>query len=415
LLAQGIRGIWQMLARPGLVNVDFAYLYSIVRGKNAESAGEAGRHHYPASGPTPGPIEKRAVTAGGEASRKSALDLVKKVDKQAGLMLFKFGEALHALQDSWSHQGTPDVPRLFDGAVACDPALVWAHPHARGGWNSHNADLTQLWPADTLAMAGATYELLLQYPAIDGVQRSAKPWASLAPQLDGLVRASTKTQKKKWFVGHGIAEVSFLEGITLPDGAETFAERWESHKLPALRTLPSRQHRVDPALLEFFSGFFERWISTDDFEAMAGEFAVPLPASRASVRGTPLPMDKAELASRLRVWRIRDHGRVAAVAHAAEPLTAAQRNSLSVLARGNQALARYAAPTEGFFPLLVRGAEPSPLLGFIVDPLPPAPNGDQRAVASTKFRHAPYDTVMVLAERREGRWRIVSLSAIVDH
>jgi cell division protein FtsZ len=38
LLAQGIRGIWQMLARPGLVNVDFAYLYSIVRGKNAESA-----------------------------------------------------------------------------------------------------------------------------------------------------------------------------------------------------------------------------------------------------------------------------------------------------------------------------------------------------------------------------------------
>jgi cell division protein FtsZ len=38
LLAQGIRGIWQMLARPGLVNVDFAYLYSIVRGKNAESS-----------------------------------------------------------------------------------------------------------------------------------------------------------------------------------------------------------------------------------------------------------------------------------------------------------------------------------------------------------------------------------------
>jgi cell division protein FtsZ len=38
LLAQGVRGIWQMLTRPGLVNVDFAYLYSIVRGKNAESS-----------------------------------------------------------------------------------------------------------------------------------------------------------------------------------------------------------------------------------------------------------------------------------------------------------------------------------------------------------------------------------------
>lgn len=38
LLAQGVRGIWQMLTRPGLVNVDFAYLYSVVRGKNADSA-----------------------------------------------------------------------------------------------------------------------------------------------------------------------------------------------------------------------------------------------------------------------------------------------------------------------------------------------------------------------------------------
>lgn len=38
LLAQGVRGIWQMLTRPGLVNVDFAYLYSVVRGKNSESA-----------------------------------------------------------------------------------------------------------------------------------------------------------------------------------------------------------------------------------------------------------------------------------------------------------------------------------------------------------------------------------------
>lgn len=38
LLAQGVRGIWQMLTRPGLVNVDFAYLYSVLRGKNVESA-----------------------------------------------------------------------------------------------------------------------------------------------------------------------------------------------------------------------------------------------------------------------------------------------------------------------------------------------------------------------------------------
>jgi cell division protein FtsZ len=38
LLAQGIRGIWQMLTRPGLIHVDFADLCSVLRGRHAESS-----------------------------------------------------------------------------------------------------------------------------------------------------------------------------------------------------------------------------------------------------------------------------------------------------------------------------------------------------------------------------------------
>lgn len=38
LLTQGIRGIWWMLTRPGLINVDFAYLSSALRGRHVESA-----------------------------------------------------------------------------------------------------------------------------------------------------------------------------------------------------------------------------------------------------------------------------------------------------------------------------------------------------------------------------------------
>jgi len=37
LLVQGIRGIWQMLTRPGLINVDFSYLCSALRGRHTES------------------------------------------------------------------------------------------------------------------------------------------------------------------------------------------------------------------------------------------------------------------------------------------------------------------------------------------------------------------------------------------
>lgn len=45
LLVQGMRGIWQMLTKPGLVNVDFGYLHSVLRGRHTESslaAAEAG-------------------------------------------------------------------------------------------------------------------------------------------------------------------------------------------------------------------------------------------------------------------------------------------------------------------------------------------------------------------------------------
>ncbi len=37
LISQGVRGVLQMLTRPGLIHVDFAYLYAAVRGKCAES------------------------------------------------------------------------------------------------------------------------------------------------------------------------------------------------------------------------------------------------------------------------------------------------------------------------------------------------------------------------------------------
>ena len=38
LLAQGVRGIWRLLMRPGLINVDFADLCSVTRGRHAESS-----------------------------------------------------------------------------------------------------------------------------------------------------------------------------------------------------------------------------------------------------------------------------------------------------------------------------------------------------------------------------------------
>jgi hypothetical protein len=127
------------------------------------------------------------------------------------------------------------------------------------------------------------------------------------------------------------------------------------------------------------------------------------------------PASRAELAARLRAWRIRDHGRVADLAHATHALTASQRSELSAIARDPRQLANYPAPAEAYFPLLVNGPEPSPLLAFILYPVASSKLGNPRVIAVTKFRHAPYDAVEVLGERVANRWYVVAIRAVVDH
>jgi hypothetical protein len=358
--------------------------------------------HFPSDRDVPAPPGRRTVTAGSETARKEVLKLEKSPPDQAAFRLNLMGASLHILQDSWAHQGVPDVAQPFGPLGACDPNLAWSSPSERGGWNSHKADTTRVWPADMLAMAEATYSELQRMPDVLGVKRSAKPWSSFAAKLDGFIRASTKTEKQKWFLAQGIGDVSFLEGISLPDGTQRFELHWPGRKLPPLQTLQSTQHHIDPELLDAMSRFFTQWVVATDFDALAVQMAVA-------------PAEKAELAARLRAWRIRDHGRVAALAHARQPLSSAQRAELSSLAHDPRQLATYADPTEAFFPLLVPGPEVSPLLGFILYPIPDLQSGNPGVIAVTKFRHAPYDTVEVLGERIDKAWRIVSIRAVVDH
>jgi hypothetical protein len=151
---------------------------------------------------------------------------------------------------------------------------------------------------------------------------------------------------------------------------------------------------VDAELLDFYSRFFAQWASTDDFDAMARAFGVP-----SGMRGKPnslsAPMSYDELAARLHLWRIRHHGRVACFAHAATPLTARERSEVLAIARTAVRLPGTPRPlTPSFRWWLATGSVP--LLGFIVSSLAAAASGNQRAVAITKFRHAPYDTIEVL-------------------
>ncbi|MFL6663834.1 MAG: hypothetical protein ACJ8G7_16805, partial [Rhizobacter sp.] len=358
----------------------------------------------------------------------------------------KLGVALHPLQDSWAYQGIPDVPKPLPGVLDCDAGLAWASPASRGGWNSHRADATWAWPAETLAMAAATYDVLMRYPAIGGATRSPKPWTAVAPMLAGFTKAKTKAEKRAWFETNGIADVSFLEGLSLPDGQQPFELRWPGRKLPTLTSVVSTQHRIAPDLLDFFSRFFDRWIATSDFDSLAAEYggtgtgtgtkaeakdnnkandnndaADNKPkaknadkAKRPAAHSTQ-SADARELAARLKVWLIRDHGSVADLAHAAAPLTARQLTALDAQVRKPNAYAHYDASRLGYFPLLPKEEEASPLVAFLITPLPAAPGTAPRAVATVKFRHAPYDAVEVLAEKAAEHWRVVSIASTVEH
>src|SRR5689334_11582027 len=374
--------------------VDLDLMYACI-GRDDIGARRAGSHHYPSSAPLPAPPEARVVTPGGDVAMKLAIGATKVPPDQSLYRMYLLGEGLHTLQDSWSHQGVSDVPQWPRARFDCDPTRAWGHSKSRGGFNSHKADLTYLWPSDTVAMAKATYDVLLQYPSPPDAKRAPRPWDEIRPALARFISAATKSEKKDWFVAQGISDVSFLEGVSLPDGAAAFDAKWPGRKLPPLDSVQSRQHNIASDLLSFYSRFFGRWLSSTDFEAQAAEFGVEAPARGKRAASTT---NRAELAARLRAWRIRDHGRIADIAHSLPPLTANQRAALAAIARRPNAYAQYDKPADAFFPLLPREAQVSPLLPFFVAVVGNEKSKAPTAVAVAKFRHAPYDTVAVVSE-----------------
>jgi len=97
---------------------------------------------------------------------------------------------------------------------------------------------------------------------------------------------------------------------------------------------------------------FAQWVSTGDFGALASRVRGRTSARcNAKSRGGSLPpVSKAELVARLKAWRLRDHGRVAEIAHSAQALTEQQRSLLDAIGKERKAYATYDSPSAAFFP-----------------------------------------------------------------
>ena len=103
------------------------------------------------------------------------------------------------------------------------------------------------------------------------------------------------------------------------------------------------------------------------------------------------------------------------IAHSIQSLTARQRSALDSVAKEPNAYARYESPVDAYFPLLPRGKEVSPLLPFFISAATGSNEKNPRAIAVVKFRHLPYETVGVIADKIDGRWRVTSIVSAVDH
>jgi hypothetical protein len=163
------------------------------------------RHHFPSKLRPPRPPSNRIVDAS-KLWRDQKIMPRPKLDSSKP-QLEALGSYLHTLQDTWSHQGKPDVPPL------CDNDLGWGHPGRRGGWTCHLADQTHWWEKHALEMAQATYSAL----AAARKQKPRVTWKKLEPDVKSFGAAKSKWEKDKWFEARGFDKRGFLQAISLPD------------------------------------------------------------------------------------------------------------------------------------------------------------------------------------------------------
>jgi len=175
-----------------------AMLHVYMRGDKG-AAQDTRDKHFPVDQTLGNPPDKREVKPGSPYAFQPARAIAD--DPNTGpTTLEQLGFALHRLQDSWAHQGIPDTPAR--PAKEIHPDLSWSHPQRRGGWYSHNADLTFLHvdDGDTEKTAEASFGILKafldKHPTFIHTKREA--YSSLSSFVASFAKADSKAAKREW-------------------------------------------------------------------------------------------------------------------------------------------------------------------------------------------------------------------------
>jgi hypothetical protein len=276
------------------------------------AASEAVRDlHFPSFAALPAPPDQRKVEPNSSAARRLALKEVAAVDPTIPerVVLEEFGKSLHPLQDSWSHQGVPDIP--FRPGWQVRPWLSWGHPKDRGGWWSHDADITcRHDPLETLGVAKATFELMLEFRSTHKIQVSQTPsrWPDLVPRVKEFAQACSKQAKLQWFESEAPEHGGWslvLKPISVPgrlDGGQHFPR--SPKELPV--------YRGDKAVpRQTVDNFLSRWLVARDIPAALQLVSIRDLANQLSaLENAPIREEEALLWAQrfLMLWLIEDHG-----------------------------------------------------------------------------------------------------------
>src|SRR6266704_1735039 len=173
------------------------------------------QRHFPSDKDVGNPPEVRSVIPDSEMAWKAISYIVTNPGSDIEQELDGFGEALHTLQDSWSHQGVPDIPGVGVGPfqLSCDETLAWGHPQKRGGWSKHDADQTWRWRDDVLRMAEATFNALQRFLERHPTLRESPPrsWEQIVADIETFQSAKTKEAKSQWFTNQGFKNKEFIK------------------------------------------------------------------------------------------------------------------------------------------------------------------------------------------------------------
>jgi hypothetical protein len=230
--------------------------------------------HFAHDAQLPSPPLRRVVAPNSPSARRVLEGTLNAGDSATALI--SFGEAFHPFQDSWSHQGVPDIPYNLK------PDLISAHPRARGGWKSHDADLTALHVDETIEVARQTYlfldRFLNQNPRFR--RRAAAPWTTLEPIVRTFSVARTASEKAAWASRHVPEQQAQMLRATAPG-----TRRRVRVLSPPLFNTRGRGSALGPAdlssLVTASNEFARLWLARGDvdgalnyvdFPALAGQF-----------------------------------------------------------------------------------------------------------------------------------------------